>query len=108
MVVLFSRIKLKGNIISKISPLAIGIYLFQLNQVIWNRYLKGAFSFVVQHSVFIGILYVLALAALIFVSGLDVEFARVKIAKLTKLPKLSKQIANAADLVLEKICNIQI
>ncbi len=108
MVVLFSRIKLKGNIISKISPLAFGIYLFQLNQVIWNHYLKGAFSFVVQHSVFIGILYVLAFATLIFVSGLAAEFARTKIAKLIKLPMLSKKIANLAGTVFEKICSIQI
>lgn len=108
MTVLFSRIKLKGNVISKISPLAFGIYLFQLNQVIWNHYLKGTFSFVVQHSVFIGTLYVLALAALIFVSGLVVEFARTKISKLIKLPMLSKIIANLAGIVLEKICSIQI
>ncbi len=34
MVVLFSRLNLKGTIISKLSPLAFGIYLFQMNEVV--------------------------------------------------------------------------
>lgn len=38
MVILFSRIKIKGSLVKKISPLAFGIYLFQLNAVIWDRF----------------------------------------------------------------------
>ena len=41
MVVLFSRLRLKGTVISKLSPLAFGIYLFQLSPVIWNNCLRG-------------------------------------------------------------------
>ena len=41
MVVLFSRLRLKGTVISKLSPLAFGIYLFQLNPVIWKNLKEG-------------------------------------------------------------------
>ena len=36
MVVLFSRLPIKCKFVSKVSPLAFGIYLFQLNQVVWH------------------------------------------------------------------------
>ena len=100
MVVLFSRLKLKGTIISKVSPLAFGIYLFQLNQVIWQR-LKGAFAFVTTHSIKIGVFYVFGLAFAIFASGLIVEFVRSKIAKLIRLPALCRKIAGLFDRGLE-------
>lgn len=37
MVILFSRMKANAKIISKLSPLAFGIYLLQLNVVIWSK-----------------------------------------------------------------------
>ena len=37
MVVLFSRLRPTGAVISKLSPLAFGIYLFQLSPVIWKN-----------------------------------------------------------------------
>ncbi len=41
MVVLFSRLRPTGAIISKLSPLAFGIYLFQLSPVIWKNLQGG-------------------------------------------------------------------
>ena len=64
MIVWFSRLKLKGTIISKLSPLAFGIYLFQLNQVIWNSVIKGKFAFVAQMSVVKGVFLSLCFADL--------------------------------------------
>lgn len=97
MVVLFSRLNVKGTIISKLSPLAFGIYLFQLNQVVWNVLIKDSFAFVVNKNIIIGVVYVFAFASLIFVSGLVMEFIRSKIAAWVKIPSLSKKIVNLID-----------
>lgn len=55
MVILFSRIKLKGELVSKVSSFAFGIYLFHLNPIIWNKIIKGAFSFIVTKNIFVGV-----------------------------------------------------
>lgn len=103
MVILFSRLKLKGTIISKLSPLAFGIYLFQLNQVVWSKLIKGSFAFVASKNLAIGILYSFAFAFLIFISGLIVEAIRSKAAQLLRLPLLSKKIAELFDKMIVKL-----
>lgn len=102
MVILFSRIQLKGKIITKLSPLVFGIYLFQLNQVVYNDIIKDAFAFVASKNIAVGVLYVFAFALAIFVSGLVVEFIRSKIAKWLKIPLLSQKIVVLADKLLVK------
>ena len=103
MVLLFSKIKLKGKIISKISPLALGIYLFQLNAIIWDDYLNKAYVFIVSKNIFIGVLLVLAFSGLLFVSGLIVEFIRSKMANLLKISKLSEKIVKLIDFLVSKV-----
>lgn len=103
MVVLFSRMHFKGTIISKLSPLAFGIYLFQVNQVIWNQYLKDALLFVESLPLIVGIVCVFGFSAAIFVSGLIVEFIRSRIAKAIKIPELSQKIVSVANRILEKM-----
>ena len=100
MVVLFSRIKLKMTFISKISPLAFGIYLFQSNQLIWNNVIKDAFSFVPSKGRVIGVAYVFLFASLIFISGLIVEFIRSKLEKALKIPTLSEKIILLANKII--------
>lgn len=102
MVVLFSRLHLNGKFIAKLSPLAFGIYLFQMNQVIWNDWLYDAFGFLASKNIIIGIIYAFALALAIFVCGLIVEYIRSKIATLLKIPELSKKIVSLANKLLEK------
>lgn len=101
LVILFSRINIKGAIVSKLSPFAFGIYLFQLNQGIWGK-LNEAFTFVTEHRLIVAIGYAFALAGLIFISGLVVEFVRSLFAKLFRIPWLSKKIANAAEWAIDK------
>lgn len=103
MVVLFSRIPLKGKFISKLSPLAFGIYLFQLNQVIWYNVLKNAFVKVVEKPLYIGIPLIFGFASIIFLSGLCVEFVRGILANVCKINSLSKRIVEKADFMLEKL-----
>lgn len=102
MVVLFSRIRVKGTILAKITPLVFGIYLFQLNQVIWDNLLKGAFTWVVNLPLGVGVLVVFGLALAIFASGLLVESIRSALAKLLRIHVLSEKIVRGIDRVLEK------
>lgn len=103
MVILFSRIKFKGTIISKLSPLVFGIYLLQNNEIIWEIVLKDAFVFVVNNPIPIGVLLVFIIALGIFASGLIVEFLRTNLAKLLKISVLSKKIVLLCDTLLGKV-----
>lgn len=104
--ILFSRLKIKNTlcikIINKLSPLAFGIYLFQLSPVIWQMIIRDRFLFVASENVFVGILYAFGLAAAIFVAGLIVEFIRFNLAKLCRIPKLSELIVNGIDKLITK------
>lgn len=102
MVILFSRIKLKGNVISKISSLTLGIYLFQLNQVVWNNIIENAFCFIVNKNIVLGVLLVLFFAGIIFIIGFIIEFMRDKLFKLLNISLLSKKIVNCSMFLIEK------
>ncbi len=102
LVVLFSRFKLKGTIISKIAPLAFGIYLLQLNPVIWNDIINNCLSFVPNKPIYLGLLITFGFCAVLFLGGLIVEFIRSKLSKLIKIPELSKKIVELINKILEK------
>ena len=106
MVILFSRMKLKGKIISKLSPLALGIYLFHSNKVLWRNVIKDAFVFIVDKNILVGILLVFGIATVIFLAGLIVEFVRSKLANWIKLDKLSKKIVTLCEKILNKACEL--
>ena len=103
LLVIFSRITIKGGIISKLSPLAFGIYLFQINPVIWNNYIGGALNFVVNQHIILGVIFVLCGALCIFVSGLFVEFIRSRVAAVIKIHYLSKIIVKIVKKCTNKI-----
>ncbi|MBF0787684.1 acyltransferase family protein [Streptococcus sp. 19428wC2_LYSM12] len=106
MVILFSRLRLNSRIatvVSKLSPYAFGIYLFQSNPVIWNTILKGATAFVVNERLVVGILYVFFFAFLIFISGLFVEMMRSKIDSWLNIPLLSQKIVYVFDKLLLRL-----
>lgn len=106
MVVLFSRIRINGSILKKISPLAFGIYLFQLNQVIWNNVLMDAFTWIAEQPIYIGVMLVILFAFAIFVSGLLVEYIRSKLEKLFRITALSNKIVIGIDAILNKLCRL--
>ena len=103
LVVLFSRLRPNETIVRKLSPLAFGVYLFQMNTVIWKYILKGATSFIVEKPIVLGVCYIFGCAALIFVCGLLVEYIRIKLAKVFRIPFLSEKIVNCLDKILERI-----
>ena len=102
MVVLFSRIKVKGSIIKKISPLVFGVYLFQLSWVIW-KLLDHAFVAVAEKPLYVGVPLVFALASGLFLSGLVVEYIRSRIAKILRIPAFSKRIVSLLDAMISKL-----
>lgn len=103
MVVLFSRIKLKGNVISKLAPLVLGVYLFQLNPVIWNGYIKNAFIFVAYKNIVVAVLLILLFSGVIFGCGLIVEMIRNKISNIIKIELFSRKIGNLIEKLLNRI-----
>lgn len=103
LVVLFSRIRLKGTIISKISPLVFGVYLFQMSHVIWYELLQNRFAFIAEKPLPLCLLYVFFFAACIFISGLAIEFLRSKLAKVLRIHLLSEKIITWARYLFEKI-----
>ena len=102
LVIVFSRLQFNCALISKISALAFGIYLFQMNSVIYYDKLRNAFTFVAAKNKFIGITYVLLISLGIFLAGLTVEFIRNKLANLLRIPELSKKIVILANKVVTK------
>lgn len=103
MVVLFSRIRLKGTIISNLSPLVFGVYLFQLNQVVYQAIIKERFAFIASQNIIVGVLEVFAFAMAIFIAGLIVETVRNRLAKWMRIPEFSKKIVKFVSLGLSKM-----
>lgn len=106
MIVIFSRLDLKGTIIKKLSPLAFGIYLFQLNQVIWNNVLKAVFSYIPYLNVAMGVLYAFGSALAIFAAGLLVEYIRSILDKKLKISLISNKIVILIDRCLDKLLGL--
>lgn len=106
LVLLFSRLKLRGSVIAHLSPLAFGVYLLQLNGIIWTNILKDAFLFVLNQNIVCGVLSVLGGAAAIFCSGLAVEYVRARLAVWMKIPAFSKKIVQMLNQGLERLCSM--
>lgn len=102
LVCIFARLKPSGKLISKLSPLAFGIYLYQTNIIVGALY-EGKFKMVVDKNIFVGVALVFGFAALLFVLGLAIEFIRSKLHQLLKVSSLSKKIVELADKLLEKL-----
>lgn len=105
MVILFSRLQISNKlstIITHLSPLAFGIYLFQLNRIIWEKLIKDTFISVAGKPLFVGIPMTFMFAFVIFISGLVVEFLRTKAADFIKIPNLSRKIVGLVDYIMKK------
>ena len=87
-VIIFSRIKIKGKIISKISPLAFGIYLFQMSPAVWAL-LDGATAKMISENLGIAVLQVFLFSAALWAAGLIVDFIRSLLFKLLHIKEFS-------------------
>ncbi len=93
MVVLFSRLKLKGTLISRLSPLAFGVYLFQLNPTLWKDAVGGSCVWITRQPLVLGIPAVFLAAGVLFAAGLIMECLRTGLFSLLRIPRLSRSIA---------------
>lgn len=87
-VIIFSRIKIKGKIISKISPLAFGIYLFQMSPAVWAL-LDGATAKMISENLGIAVLQVFLFSAALWAAGLIVDFIRSLLFKFLHIKEFS-------------------
>lgn len=94
MVVRFSRISIPGKVIRRLSPLAFGVYLFQLNNVIWQKLDGAAITRLTRHLP-VAFLEIILFAALLFAAGMAVEFVRTLLHRALKISKLSEKIEKA-------------
>lgn len=100
LLILFSRLQINNDIVSRFSKYAFGIYLFQLNRTVW-RFLDNRFAFIAKFGTINSFFAVLGFACVLFVVGVLVEILRVCIFKLLR-------IDNLVDKLCEKINNYQI
>ncbi|MBP3370933.1 MAG: acyltransferase family protein [Clostridia bacterium] len=106
MVVLFSRLKLPDKMVRAIkhlSPLAFGIYLFQMNRTLWDKVLLDGFSFVASMPLIPGVLCACGIAVVIFFAGLIVEWCRTKLMNAIGIHRISEKIVEWIDQLLGKL-----
>lgn len=103
LVVLFSRMRLKGTVLRQLTPVTFGIYLFQLSPVIWEVFIRNSTLFIADLPILQAILWALAAGCIIFFSGLLVETLRYYGAKLLHIPQLCRKLVDIIDRVCTKI-----
>ena len=94
-----------AKVINKASSLALGIYFFQLNPVIWYKIYNNLTS-IVHFDIVKGTLSILLVAGGLFIRGLLVEFIRSGIARMIQIPALSKKIVLWINQLLDKIITV--
>ena len=103
LVVLFSRLPVKGNLVRKVTPAVFGIYLFQVNPVVWSGLLYNACGFVVSEPLPIGAACVLGAAGVLFAVGFAVETVRLKLAQWLCLNAASQKAVAVLDGMLGRL-----
>lgn len=102
LVILFSRIN-KYERIAKYSYLAFGIYLFQLNKIVWNSILKDAFISLIDYPIIISVILCIIFSFIIFIIGLLVEKIRCYLFKRIRIDNLSRRIFKILTDIINKI-----
>lgn len=85
LVVLFSRIDIKSKLVSFISPLCLGIYLFQTNEIIQEKFMHWGFTFINDAPLVLAFLYIIGCGLLVFIVGAVVDYIRILLFKLLKI-----------------------
>lgn len=106
MVELFSRLPLQSPLISKLSGLAFGIYLLQVNQVVWFEVIGGRFAPIAGKRILVGVPLALGGALCVFVAGLAVEWVRSLLMKLVRIDRISRGIAKAGERAVDGISKL--
>lgn len=103
LVTIFSRFNIFNKRISFTSSLCLGIYLLQVNEVIWNNVIDNAFDFIANYNVIFGILIIVLSSFAIFVIGAIIDCLRIQLFKIFKIDSLSKKVANIIEKKINEI-----
>ncbi len=109
LVILFTRLKLSKKwiwLIKHTSRWAFGIYLFQVNYVIWNQYLYNRFVSFAKENTLNGCLYIILAAGAIFLIGLFVEAIRDFLYQRFQIPRLCGIIVNKIQIIIGKLATL--
>lgn len=101
-VIVFSRMKIKGNAVLKFTPFAFGIYLFQTSPAVWAL-LDGATAKLISPNIAVAVLQVLAFSAALFVCGLAVDFLRSLLFRLLHIKEFSAFLERVASKGLSRL-----
>lgn len=102
-IVIFSRIKPNKKIISFLSPLSFGVYLFHENYYYKYYFLSERYLEATNLLTIGGFMSIIVFAALTFVLGLFVDFVRKTLFNVLNIDKLSKNIVIKINAVLDRI-----
>lgn len=102
-VIIFSRIKANKKIVSILSPLSFGVYLFHTNYYFRYYYLSERFLYSDNLNTIYGFLCVIGTATFIFTFGLIVDYIRTVIFRKMEIRTLSKRIASCIERTINKI-----
>lgn len=103
LILLFSKIEINNTIISSISSLTFGIYLFHDNYYVRLYFIKDKFTFLSDTIVPLNIIYALLIALLVFTISMLVEFVRKKLFDLLKIDKFAEIVVNRIKDILNNI-----
>lgn len=102
MLIVFSRIRIKGIVVRVLSPLSFGIYLFHTNFYFRYYLLSERFLYSNNLNTIFGFLTVFGFAALIFIFGLFVDYIRTALFRKVGINKISKSIVLSIERIIEK------
>lgn len=102
LLVVFSRLKLECKVLTRISGLTFGIYLFQSNRIVYENTLSKISSAKSMNIVMLlGI--VLLYAILLFAIGGVIEYVRMKTFQYLKINKIADCFSNVGNYFIQKI-----
>lgn len=89
---LFSRLNISGKYISKITPFVFGVYLLQMNPIVYNKLLLRAFTFACSYNLLSATILTMVIAFAIMLTGIVIEVIRTKLFKILKIEKISDKV----------------
>ena len=107
LLILFSKIKIGSKIVSLVSSLTFGVYLFHTDRFIRMFFIEGFFTYLNDYPFLISLLMILGIGLLIFIISAVIEYIRIAAFRFLHIDKLSKaiyaRIKNILSFVSERI-----
>lgn len=103
LVKIFEKMNVDEKIVSFLSPLSFGVFLFNTHYYFKYYFLSERFINYSAVNTVYGFVVVLFTSLFVFVAGLLADFIRTKVFKLFKIDILSKKICNSIESILHRL-----